>query len=82
MDKENSVSISQSGESNTYTPQKVEKLEADEYLIEKAIKAQENALERMRRQKLTAMRLHRAEEHNKTVRKRKAERKNRREGRK
>ena len=83
MEKEEKKSTNQCGEETiTIQPQKVEKLEADEYLLEKALKAHENAIERMRRKKLTTMRLRKARRHNEAVRRRKTERKNKREGRK
>ena len=75
--------ISQSGENEetAYTPEKVEKLEADEYLLEKAIKAQDNAWERMRREHWMRMAQERATKLNKIRRKRKITRQNRRGGR-
>lgn len=74
---------SQSGENEevAYTPEKVENLEADEYLLEKAIKAQENAWERMRREHWMRMAQERATKLNKIRRKRKITRQNRRGGR-
>lgn len=75
---------SQSGENEevAYTPEKVEKLEADEYLLEKALKAQENAFERMRKQHLMRLAQERATRHNELRKTRKKERQNRKGGRK
>ena len=75
---------SQSGENEevAYTPEKVEKLEADEYLLEKALKAQENAFERMRKQHLMRLAQERATSHNELRKTRKKERQNRKGGRK
>lgn len=74
----------QSGENEevAYTPEKVEKLEADEYLLEKALKAQENAIERMRKQHLMRLAQERATRHNELRKTRKKERQNRKGGRK
>jgi len=84
MEKEKNESISQSGENNeiVVTPQKVDKLEVDEYLLEKALRAQENALEAMRRKHLAHMLAERNRKHNEAVKRRKTERKNKQEGRK
>ena len=83
MDKAKSESTSQSGENEIkIQPEKVEKLEADEYLLEKAIKAQENAWERMRREHWMRMAQERATKLNKIRRKRKISRQNRKGGRK
>ena len=83
MEKEKSAPISEPGESDiTITPEKVDKLEVDDYLIEKTLKAQENALEELRRKKITTARLRMQIRHNESVRRHKQERKNRREGRK
>ena len=83
MDKAKSESISQSGENEIkIQPEKVEKLEADEYLLEKAIKAQENAWERMRKEHWMRMAQERATKLNKIRRKRKISRQNRKGGRK
>lgn len=75
---------SQSGENNdlVISPQKVDKLEVDEYLLEKALKAQENALEAMRRKHLAHMLAERNRKHNEAVKRRKQERQNRKGGRK
>lgn len=75
---------SQSGENEevAYTPEKVEKLEVDEYLLEKALRAQENALEAMRRKHLAHMLAERNRKHNEAVKRRKQERQNRKGGRK
>lgn len=82
MAEENKKSIVKSGENEiSIQPQKVEKLEADEYLLEKAIKAQENAIEKMRRQHLMHLAQERNHQHNKIRRKRKITRQNRRGGR-
>lgn len=83
MDKAEKKSTSQSGENEIkIKPEKVQNLEADEYLIEKALKAQENAWERMRREHWMRMAQERATKLNKIRRKRKTERQNRRGGRK
>ena len=83
MDKAKNESTSQSGENEIkIQPEKVEKLEADEYLLEKAIKAQENAWERMRKEHWMRMAQERATKLNKIRRKRKISRQNRKEGRK
>lgn len=63
-------------------PQKVENLEADEYLLAKAIKAQENAIERVKRVKIQQLQDARRREHNAIVKKRKQERQNKRKARK
>lgn len=75
---------SQSGENSdlVISPQKVDKLEVDEYLLEKALRAQENALEAMRRKHLAHMLAERNRKHNEAVKRRKTERKNKQEGRK
>ena len=75
---------SQSGENSdlVISPQKVDKLEVDEYLLEKALKAQENALEAMRRKHLAHMLAERNRKHNEAVKRRKQERQNRKGGRK
>ncbi len=75
---------SQSGENSdlVISPQKVDKLEVDEYLLEKALRAQENALEAMRRKHLAHMLAERNRKHNEAVKRRKQERQNRKEGRK
>lgn len=75
---------SQSGENSdlVISPQKVDKLEVDEYLLEKALKAQENALEAMRRKHLAHMLSERNRKHNEAVKRRKQERQNRKGGRK
>lgn len=75
-------STTECGENNIeIKPEKVEKLEADPYLLEKALKAQESAFERQR----TLFWKHQLEEknhkHNLIRRKRKAERQNRKGGR-
>lgn len=83
MDKAEKKSTSQSGENEIkIKPEKVENLEADEYLLEKAIKAQENAWERMRREHWMRMAQERATKLNKIRRKRKISRQNRKGGRK
>lgn len=83
MDKAEKKSTSQSGENEIkIQPEKVENLEADEYLLEKAIKAQENAWERMRREHWMRMAQERATKLNKIRRKRKISRQNRKGGRK
>lgn len=84
MVKEKSESINQSGENEevAYTPEKVEKLEADEYLLEKALRAQENAIEAMRRKHMAHMLAERNRKHNEAVKRRKQERQNRKGGRK
>lgn len=78
------VSTKESGENEevAYTPEKVEKLEVDEYLLEKALKAQENAWEKMRRQHLMRLAQERATRHNELRKTRKKERQNRKGGRK
>lgn len=63
-------------------PQKVENLEADEYLLSKAIKAQENAIEKVKRAKIRQLQDARRREHNAIVKKRKQERQNKRKARK
>ena len=63
-------------------PQKVENLEADEYLLAKAIKAQENAIERVKRVKIQQLQDARRREHNAIVKKRKQERQNKKRARK
>lgn len=84
MVKEKDASTNQSGANKefAYTPEKVEKLEVDEYLLEKALKAQENALEAMRRKHLAHMLAERNRKHNEAVKRRKQERQNRKGGRK
>lgn len=83
MDKAEKKSTSQSGENEIkIQPEKVKNLEADEYLLEKAIKAQENAWERMRREHWMRMAQERATKLNKIRRKRKISRQNRKGGRK
>lgn len=83
MEKGKSAPISELGESDiTITPEKVDKLEADDYLIEKTLKAQENALEELRRKKITTARLRMQRRHNEIVRRRKQERQNKRRARK
>lgn len=62
-------------------PQKVENLEADEYLLAKAIKAQENAIEKVKRVKIRQLQDARRREHNAIVKKRKQERQNKRKAR-
>ena len=54
MEKPKNEATSQSGENSdlVITPQKVDKLEVDEYLMGKALKAQESAVEAMRRKHL------------------------------
>ena len=82
MANEKNASIAQSGENEIkIKPEKVEKLEADEYLLEKALKAQENAWERMRKQHLMRLAQERATKLNKIRRKRKISRQNRKGGR-
>ena len=78
------MSTAQSGENEeiVVAPKKVEKLEADEYLLEKALKAQESAWEEMRRKHWAHVLMEKNRKHNKTVRRRKTERQNRKEGRK
>ena len=75
---------SQSGENSdlVISPQKVDELEVDEYLLEKALRAQENALEAMRRKQLAHMLAERNRKHNEAVKRRKQERQNRKGGRK
>lgn len=63
-------------------PQKVENLEADEYLLAKAIKAQENAIEKVKRAKIKQLQDARRRKHNAIVKKRKQERQNKRKARK
>ena len=76
------ANTNQSGENDiVIQPGKVDKLEADDYLLEKALKAQDNALEEMRRKHFTTMMRKRAQGHNIIKRRRKMERKNRRNGR-
>ena len=84
MANEKNTSIAQSGENEeiVIAPQKVDKLEADEYLLEKALKAQESAWEEMRRKHWEHVLMEKNRKHNKTVRRRKTERQNRRGGRK
>lgn len=78
-----SANTNQSGENSiTIQPKKMEKLEADEYLLEKVMKAQDNAIEEMRRKHFTTMLRKRAESHNTTKRHRKMERQNRKRGKK
>ena len=64
------------------TPQKVDKLEADEYLLEKALKAQENALQKVMRVKRLQALHAKQRQHNDIVRRRKQERQNKRRARK
>lgn len=77
-------STAQSGENEeiVINPKKVDKLEADEYLLEKALKAQENAWEEMRRKHWAHVLMEKNRKRNKAVRRRKTERQNRRGGRK
>ena len=77
-------STAQSGENEeiVINPKKVDKLEADEYLLEKALKAQESAWEEMRRKHWAHVLMEKNRKRNKTVRKRKTERQNRKGGRK
>ena len=84
MANEKSKSINQSGENEdlVITPQKVENLEADDYLLEKALKAQDNAWERMRKQHWMHVLQEKNTKHNKAVKRRKQERQNRKGGRK
>ena len=84
MASEKNTSTAQSGENEeiTINPQKVEKLEVDEYLLEKALKAQDNAWEEMRRKHWAHVLMEKNRKRNKAVRRRKTERQNRREGRK
>lgn len=83
MVNEKNTSTAQSGENEIkIQPEKVENLEADEYLLEKAIKAHENALERMRREHLMRLAQERATRHNSLRKTRKKERQNRKGGRK
>lgn len=84
MDNEKNAPISQSGENDELViqPGKVDKLEVDEYLMEKVLKAQENAVEAMRRKHLAHMLAERNRKHNEAVKRRKQERQNRKEGRK
>ena len=83
MANEKNASTAQSGENEIkIKPEKVEKLEADEYLLEKALKAQENAFERMRKQHLMRLAQERATRHNELRKTRKKERQNRKGGRK
>ena len=84
MEKEKNESISQSGENNDLViqPGKVDKLEVDEYLMEKALRAQENAVEGMRRKHLAHMLAERNRKHNEAVKRRKQERQNKRKARK
>ena len=83
MEKEKNEPISQSGENDeiVVTPQKVDKLEVDEYLMEKALRAHETAVEAMRRKHLAHMLMKRNRRHNEAVKRRKQERKNKQEGR-
>lgn len=83
MEKEKNEPISQSGENDevVVTPQKVDKLEVDEYLMEKALRAHESAIEAMRRKRLAHMLMERNRRHNEAVKRRKQERKNKQEGR-
>lgn len=76
--------ISQSGKNDELViqPGKVDKLEVDEYLMEKVLKAHENALEAMRRKHLAHMLAERNRKHNEAVKRRKQERQNRKGGRK
>ena len=78
------MSTAQSGENEeiVIAPKKVEKLEADEYLLEKALKAQESAWEEMRRKHWAHVLMEKNRKHNKNVRRRKTERQNRKGGRK
>ena len=84
MVNEKNAPISQSGENDELViqPGKVDKLEVDEYLMEKVLKAQENALEAMRRKHLAHMLAERNRKHNEAVKRRKQERQNRKGGRK
>lgn len=84
MDNEKNAPISQSGENDELViqPGKVDKLEVDEYLMEKVLKAQENAVEAMRRKHLAHMLAERNRKHNEAVKRRKQERQNRKGGRK
>ena len=84
MEKQKSESINQSGENDeiVVTPQKVDKLEVDEYLMEKALRAHETAVEAMRRKRLAHMLMKRSRRHNEAVKRRKQERQNKQEGRK
>lgn len=84
MEKEKNEPISQSGENDeiVVTPQKVDKLEVDEYLMEKALRAHENAVEAMRRKQLAHILMERNRRHNEAVKRRKQERQNRKGGRK
>ncbi len=69
MEKEEEIKIQ---------PQKVEKLEADPYLLEKTLQAQESAMERQRILFLKHRREAANRKHNLIKRRRKAERQNRR----
>lgn len=84
MDNEKNAPINQSGENDDLViqPGKVDKLEVDEYLLEKALRAQENAVEAMRRKHLAHMLAERNRKHNEAVKRRKQERQNRKGGRK
>ena len=84
MDNEKNAPINQSGENDELViqPGKVDKLEVDEYLMEKVLKAQENAVEAMRRKHLAHMLAERNRKHNEAVKRRKQERQNRKGGRK
>lgn len=84
MDNEKNAPINQSGENDDLViqPGKVDKLEVDEYLMEKVLKAQENAVEAMRRKHLAHMLAERNRKHNEAVKRRKQERQNRKGGRK
>lgn len=83
MEKPKSEPTSQSGENDlVITPQKVDKLEVDEYLVEKALKAQNNVLEAMRRKYLEHLLMEKNRKHNEAVKRRKQERQNRKGGRK
>lgn len=84
MVNEKNAPISQSGKNDELViqPGKVDKLEVDEYLMEKVLKAHENALEAMRRKHLAHMLAERNRKHNEAVKRRKTERKNKQEGRK
>lgn len=83
MDKAKKKCTNQSGENSiTIKPQPVENLEADEYLLEKALKAQENALQKVMRVKRLQAIQAKQRQHNKIVAKRKQERRNRKGGRK
>lgn len=80
--REERQNMTKSNDDILITPQKVDKLEADEYLLEKAIKAQENALQKVMRVKRLQALHAKQRQHNEVVRRRKQERQNKRRARK